>query len=384
MEDPSAVRIAIITAITVETLAVEQVLDNVVPVDFPGDHHPYRIGTVPSRVASAPHVVAVAQQTSDGTRDAAWLCGHLPGTFQQLRSIVMCGIAGGVPSAESTRDVALGDIVVATELVDYRHERQVDGSSVLRRAVQPPGSVWMNADHEVEAAEMRGAPPWLPTLETAARRGRISRPGPPGRPRAHRGRVGSADVLVRDTLFRDGLARDQRVLAFEMEGAGVAIGSQLGERSWYMVRGVADHGDNATKNDGWHPYASLAAASYLRSVLARCAPFAPRPGGPPIPGPTKLSGLDGLYAMTEALIELRVIRDESLRRTVLDQLPARIRAQIPENALGRLHVIETIKALEAYPHGLDAFLAALRLSLGGDSPEFGKVERVLRENWKGQ
>ena len=52
-------------------------------------------------------------------------------------------------------------------------------------------------------------------------------------------------------------------------GAGVAIGSYVGGRSWFMVRGIADHGDNATKNDDWHPYASLAAAAYLPAIRAR-------------------------------------------------------------------------------------------------------------------
>ena len=85
---------------------------------FPGDDRPYRVGHVPSSERSRPHVVAVAQQTSDGTRGAAWLCGHLPHVFPNLRAILMCGIAAGVPSIEPGWNIALGDIVVATEVIE--------------------------------------------------------------------------------------------------------------------------------------------------------------------------------------------------------------------------------------------------------------------------
>lgn len=375
-DDPSVVGIGVITAITKETLAVEQVLDNVVRSTFPGDHHPYLLGTLPSLSPSQPHVVVVAQQTRDGTRDAAWLCGHMPRTFERLGAFVMCGIAAGLPSADPGRDVALGDIVVATEVVDYRHERRVDGSNVLRGTVQPPGAVWLNADHRVEADEIRGDPPWLAVLEAVARRDPFRRPAP-GRPRTHRGRVGSADLLLRDRVFRDRVAADHSLLAFEMEGAGVAIGSHLGGRSWFMVRGIADHGDNATKNDTWHAYASLAAASYVRSVLAQCAPLTTRPARPP-------SGPDALNAIADSLVELRVMRDELQRRAVLDLFPTAIRVQIPESTVTRLHIIQTVTTLERYPDGLEVIVAALRLTLGAQSPEFAETERVLRANWRGQ
>ncbi|WP_433378460.1 effector-associated domain 2-containing protein [Actinoplanes sp. CA-142083] len=375
--DPALVSIGVVTAITVETLAVREVLDDVVTVHFEGDHHPYHLGKLPSSSELEPHVVVVAQQTRDGTRDAAWLCGHMPHTFESLRAFVMCGIAAGVPSDDPARHVALGDIVVATDVIDYRHERRIDGAGVLRGASPQPGAVWMDADHQVQSDEMMGVPPWLPLLETAG--DPFRRPHPNGRPRAHRGRVGSADLLLRDRAFRDGLARELGLLAFEMEGAGVAIGAQLGGRSWYMVRGIADHGDNLRKNDTWHPYAALAAACYLRSVLARCAPL--------LPGRHRqrsADSLDPLNAIADALVDLRVMRDEQQRRAVLDLLPAAIRAQIPENSMGRLHLIQTVTTLERYPQGLEVLLAALRLTLGEGSPEFAAAERVLRVNWRSE
>jgi nucleoside phosphorylase len=355
-------------------------LDNPVPVTVPDDPFPYLMGTLPSRVTAQPHVVAVALQTNDGTRDAAWLCAHMPRTFKRLRTFAMCGIAGGVPSSEPGKGVELGDIVVATEVVDYRHERLVDGSHKIRATPQRPGSVWMNADHEIQVEELNGEPPWLAELEVKSRDDPFWRPAA-GRSTVHRAPVGSADLLVRDRVFRDGLHRDYRVLAFEMEGAGIAIGSHLGDHSWYMVRGIADYGDNATKNDDWHAYASLAAATYLRSVLAKCAPLvtAPAPPEPAQPGTR-----DPLDTMTNALVGLPIMVDETQRRAVINQLRTGIRSQIRENPLPQLHIIEIVTACQQFPDGLDQLSGALGRSMGRDSAKFLEVERILRENWSRQ
>jgi nucleoside phosphorylase len=372
--DPAQVTIAVITAISIETLALEKVM-KVALTRFPGDDRPYRVGPVPSSEPSRPHVVAVAQQTSDGTRNAAWLCGHLPHVFPNLRAILMCGIAAGVPAIEPGWNIALGDIVVATEVVDYRHEHRVDGRGSVRSTVRPPAAHWMNADHLVAAQEMDGRSPWLPALDAAAAEEPFRRPGGPGVPRVHRARIGSADLLLRDAVLRDGLAREHRLAAFEMEGAGVAIGAHLGDRSWYMVRGVADHGDDS-KNAVWHPYASLVAACYLRAVLERCPPLV-SPGGS-----QGRPGADRLAVMADALVALRVMRND--RYTVLEQLPGWMREQIRENSLPRLHIVETITALERLPGGLDALVSALLRTLGSSSPDFMEVEQILRTNWKQQ
>jgi hypothetical protein len=92
--------------------------------------------------------------------------------------------------------------------------------------------------------------------------------------------------------------------------------------------------------------------------------------------------VDPVTAMTDALTELRVMRND--RYTVLEQLPGWMREQIRENSLARLHVIETITTLQRLAGGLDALLTALRRTLGGNSPDFVEVERVLLDNWKQQ
>jgi nucleoside phosphorylase len=102
----------------------------------------------------------------------------------------------------------------------------------------------------------------------------------PGRPKVHYAAIGSADVLLRDEVRRDEVRRDEiaathQIMAVEMEGSGVAAGSALHGVQWFVVRGVVDYCENPGKNDVWHAHSSLAAAAYVRALLARCHPFTP-------------------------------------------------------------------------------------------------------------
>jgi nucleoside phosphorylase len=81
--------------------------------------------------------------------------------------------------------------------------------------------------------------------------------------------VGSADAEVLDATVRDDIAREHRIVALDLQGAGIAIGSHRAEHSWFMVAGIADHGDNASGSDQWSRYAAMAAACYLRTMLER-------------------------------------------------------------------------------------------------------------------
>jgi len=373
----SAVGVGIVTALSVERAAVQAVAPRLTERRVPGDVNNYLVGTLPSRNPEVPHGVAVGVQTRDGTRDAAALCTDMARSFPRLSTFVMCGIAAGVSPAGGPA-VQLGDIVVATGgVVDYGHVRRVDGASVVRRPLQIPGGAWLRADLEVRSQEEAGRPPWEPL---PVRYERFHRPDGPGMPSVHRGVVGSADLLLRDAQFRDRVAREYGLIAFEMEGAGVAVGSQLRDLSWFMVRGIADHGDHAGKSDRWHPYASLVAAAYVRALLAECPPFVPdawRPQ-PALPAPTSTSCLGKLV---DALAEIPVMRDDYQRRTVLNTLPRAIRTAIPDGTVGRLHLISVVQTCEHFPAGREALLDALRLAVGPESPGFRQFHDVARECW---
>jgi nucleoside phosphorylase len=263
--------------------------------------------------------VVVALQARDGTRNAASLCTDIVRSYPGVRAFIMSGIAGGIPSPRSAlQRIQLGDIVVATKgIVDYDHVRTVDGADTLRQSVTGISAALLRADHELEAKSLAGQEPWRALLEDAETRAEIFR-RPPGHtdpmrqraadvtsheperqdgPHIHRGAIGSADRLLRDATLRDALASRYGIAAVEMEGSGIAVGADLHERSWFVVRGVADYCDNV-KNDAWHPYAALASAVYVRALLAECHPFASVPVRP-------AAKTEGLHAIVDGLLSLQ-------------------------------------------------------------------------------
>lgn len=420
----------IVTALPWECAAARLFVGDLRDLSVQGDPNHYGSGWMPSKDPSRPHRVVVALQVQDGTRNASALCSDMARSFPELQVFIMCGIAGGVPAAPGAeRRVRLGDILSATAgVVDYDHVRSVDGQNVLRRTVEGLSKALLRADRELEVKSLAGDDVWRgPLDETAVRVPRFlplsqganlrelghavgagvsvagdvadsaggtggtdatgagdvadaRRAHPVGWPQVHRGAIGSADRLVRDVVLRDALASRYGILGVEMEGSGIAVGADLHERHWYMVRGVADYCDNRTKSDAWHPYASLAAAAYVRALLAECQPFGVgvrRDVG----SVSRVSGVSGLQAIVQALLDLPVVQDDYQRRAVLAQLPERIRTVVPDNVVARLHVVALVRTCEDSPDGRDALLDVLRLTLGADSPQFLRVEGVILDNW---
>ena len=295
------VTIGIVAALWIEGLAMGALIDEITPLPpIPADPNHYRIGRLPSSQSGRPHSLVLTTMPQDSTRNAAAICTNLIRSFPQVQCVIMVGIAGGVPAPEHPeRHVRLGDIVVATDgVVDCTHVRVVDGTTTPRRHLERMSDAMTRAVLELRGDEFKGKPHWARWLDTAQRpelknfarpransdvlyvRGqRVSHPNrrqsghPPGLPKVHYGSIASGDILLRDEARRDELAAQYGVCAVEMEAAGIAAGAVTLRRHWFMIRGIADYCDNVGKNDTWHPYASLAAAAYVRAMLAACHPF---------------------------------------------------------------------------------------------------------------
>ena len=408
----------IVTALPWECAAARLFIDDLRDLSVQGDPNHYGSGWMPSKDPSRPHRVIVAMQVQDGTRNAAALCSDMARSFPGLQVFIMCGIAGGVPVAHGAQGrVRLGDVLSATAgIVDYDHVRTVDGESRLRRSAEGLSKVLLRADRVLEAKSLAGEE-WRGTLHDTARRvpsfGPLSRgadllelepsagaevavaadatDSQRGRStddgtHVHRGAIGSADRLLRDAVLRDELAERYGILGVEMEGSGIAVGADLHERHWYMVRGVADYCDNRTKSDAWHPYASLAAAAYVRALLTECMPFesatdARHSAAVAAAAPSTVGGIGNLQAIVGVLADLRIMQDDYQRRAVMAQLPGRIRTMVPDNVVARLHVIALVQTCEGFPDGRDVLLDVLRLTLGADSADFQRLEGVILDNW---
>jgi nucleoside phosphorylase len=374
------VTIGILTALVPEARAMVSLIDDVQDYRDPQDRNLYRVGTVPSAEPDQPHRVAVLMMPRDGTKLAATCCANMLRTFPNIQTVIMTGIAGGIPRPhEPEKHVRLGDIVVALDgIVDYGHVRQANGTTELRGR-QSSGLIssrLLGAARELQMAEQGGDrrwDRWLDPERTPAAAGfarppedtdilyvrgnRVAHPPrpepepPEGMPRVHSGVIGSADVLMRDEDVRDALAeRFPDMLAVEMEGSGIAASTASNDRTWFMVRGVADYGEMTGKNDRWHQYASYTAAAYVRALLEMTPPAEQGPQ-------TRLSGR-ALPLVTDA------------QQEQLDRVLRRVRPGIDVRAVWQ----STVPELEPPPDVLTApehayhYLARLNADAAGLHP----------------
>ncbi|CAH0003768.1 unnamed protein product [Clonostachys byssicola] len=88
-----------------------------------------------------------------------------------------------------------------------------------------------------------------------------------GLPNIHLGIIASGDIIMRSGELRDEVSRVQQAMAFEMEGAGVQIGSS----SCLVIKAVCDYADSHKHKD-FQEYAAGVAASAAKAVLQWYAP----------------------------------------------------------------------------------------------------------------
>jgi nucleoside phosphorylase len=82
-----------------------------------------------------------------------------------------------------------------------------------------------------------------------------------GKVSMHIGTVASADTVMKSAQHRDEIARKEKILAFEMEGAAV-----WDNISCIIIKGVCDHADSH-KNKAWQAYAAATGASAAKAFL---------------------------------------------------------------------------------------------------------------------
>ena len=72
---------------------------------------------------------------------------------------------------------------------------------------------------------------------------------------------------MEDALIRDVLVKEQNVLCFEMEAAGL-----MNHFPCLVVRGICDYSDSH-KHKEWQGYAAMVAAAYAQDLLFRVSTF---------------------------------------------------------------------------------------------------------------
>jgi nucleoside phosphorylase len=84
---------------------------------------------------------------------------------------------------------------------------------------------------------------------------------PDDAPFIHFGRFGSANTVMKSGLDRDQLAKTDKIVAFEMEGAGV-----WDQHPTVVLKAACDYADSH-KNKDWQGYAAAVAACFLKVFL---------------------------------------------------------------------------------------------------------------------
>jgi nucleoside phosphorylase len=289
-----APNLGIITALPEEFDAVRLMLANFQRhrTDGSGGAQEYGIGEIVSPRGGV-HSVVLARTLTMGNSSAALRAQKLLADFPTVESIIMCGIAGGVPNRASSDDhVRLGDIVVSDRrgVIQYDFGKQLADAFEVRSSPRPPSAKLLEAVHLLEEEELAGHRPWTKLLEEALQVRSVSRPNeatdvllsnkgrkvahpsdPRPRPRVFHGPIASSNAVQGDATRRDALRDKFKVKAVEMEGSGVADATWEYEKAGYLVvRGICDYCDARNKGsqtDKWKYYAAMAAAAYLRALL---------------------------------------------------------------------------------------------------------------------
>jgi nucleoside phosphorylase len=283
--------IGIVTALHPELKAALQILDDPTVPSTPGKsaaHQEYYHGTIAAANGGS-HDVVVAL-IDKGNNSAAARTTLLLEEYPSIQSVLMVGIAGGVPYPQKPAShVWLGDVVVS----DENGVIQYDNVKAYRRGVhrvpppRPPSGAWLHRVKNYLATQPQHPKYWSYLDEilvrTGARRPRygplvdcpwakdkkpIKQPPPPtrGRPALHVGPIGSANTVLKTASLRDKLREDFGIRAVEMEGSGIADATIIQGKAFLIVRGICDFA-NDSKNKTWQPYAAAAAAAFAKELI---------------------------------------------------------------------------------------------------------------------
>lgn len=236
-----------------------------------------------------------------GTNSAARVARDMIRTFPRLRFALMVGIGGGAPTARN--DIRLGDVVVSQPrdgfggVIQYDLGKFKDGRfqrtgqlnappekllgviPELRRLFSDKKKPDKLAEHLQRLDDMEDYQrPSVDKLHATAYplvHGKSCDEVTPhsvvARPerrnhrvfQVHYGNIASGNSVLKDAIVRDKFANDPdlNILCFEMEAAGL-----MNNIPCLVIRGICDYCDSH-KNDDWHKYAALTAASYARELL---------------------------------------------------------------------------------------------------------------------
>ncbi|KAL2821686.1 nucleoside phosphorylase domain-containing protein [Aspergillus granulosus] len=250
----------------------------------PNDPVLYSVGQIGN------HNVVIAYPLCAGNTPAQTVVENMRRSFPSVQFALLVGIGGGVPFPLRTKagDVRLGDVIVGRSsdhspaVVHYHNTRSLGPAPIA----PPPPKLLEAAEKAAKRAAQNNAivvnsgrlNTSLPRLRKFRYPGAVNdklyqqqdpnqivqRSRDPrdqgAHPVIHWGKIASGDLVMKNALVRDELARQHGIICFEMEAAGV-----MTRLSCLVIRGVSDYCDSH-KNDMWQGYAATVAAGFAREV----------------------------------------------------------------------------------------------------------------------
>lgn len=270
----------------------------------PNDHNSYILG----RIKDHKVVMAGLPEGIYGTNAAANVAKDMLRTFKSVRTGLMVGIGGGIPS--DVHDIRLGDIVVSqpsgTNGGVVQHDlRKTLGAGKFERVgmlnsppkalLTPLKRLKTQHQHQLQDSEIskllkdmikkypvmtkrgythQGAaadrlfqiaydhPPTAATCELCDPSKEVTRESRDSLdPIIHYGSIASGNQLIKDAATRERLREEYGVLCCEMEAAGLML-----DFPCLVIRGICNYSDSH-KNESWQNYAAATAAAFAKEFL---------------------------------------------------------------------------------------------------------------------
>lgn len=305
--------VAIICALAIEADAVEALFDQYWDEDHsfgksPGDPNAYTTGFI------GRHNVVLAHMPGMGKANAAIVASHCQTSYRNIKLALIVGVCGVVPIvANNNTEIILGDIIISKSVVQYDFgrrlpERFVRKDTLLDSLGRPNleirallgklegrrGRMMLNkkiTGHLMELqkeADLQAQYPgnsYDKLFDASFRplsdgktceeckcdgqlmpRTRLEQQGI--QPAVHFGLIASGDTVMKSGTERDEIARQEGIIGFEMESAGV----------WdifpcIVIKGACDYADSH-KTKRWQRYAAATAAACAKAFLEFWEPSA--------------------------------------------------------------------------------------------------------------
>lgn len=288
MDDYSDIKIGIITALPKECAAMKMMMHEVKECFFDdkGAGHRFFVGKLKSANGKK-HRVALGL-CGMGNNKAAIRATNMLNHFKSIDSIIMTGIAGGIPSFQiDGKQVRLGDIVVSDGVTQYDFVKETLESINVRSNSAKPSAQLLEAVDVMKTYEYENVYSWHEYLDEFSSKPPFTKPAADTDklydledklcehpcdstrteyPKVFMGGIASANNLLKNPQKRNMLKESYGVLAVEMEASGIADATWNHAAGYLVIRGICDYCDKH-KNDVWQEYAALVAAAYTRSLI---------------------------------------------------------------------------------------------------------------------